>query len=71
MQPLDMSQSEVTRYLGWVGQAISYKIGESEILKMRTAEQGRLGAEFDLTDFHRRMLEAGAIRLDHLWEVMS
>jgi uncharacterized protein (DUF885 family) len=69
LQPRDMSESEVTRYLGWQGQAISYKVGEREILAMR--ERARKEPGFDARDFHRRFLDAGAIRLDHMWEVMA
>ncbi|HUG08283.1 MAG TPA: DUF885 domain-containing protein [Acidimicrobiia bacterium] len=69
LQARDIAESEVKRYLGWWGQAISYKVGEREILDMREVARGREG--FDLKDFHRRMLEAGAIRLDHLREVMT
>jgi uncharacterized protein (DUF885 family) len=68
-QAHDVAESEVKRYLGWVAQAISYKVGEREILAMRSSAEGQPG--FDLADFHRRMLSAGAIRLDHLWDVMS
>lgn len=69
LQPRDIAESEVKRYLGWWAQAISYKVGEREILAMRDAARAR--GPFDLKDFHRRMLQAGAIRLDHLWDVMS
>jgi uncharacterized protein (DUF885 family) len=71
LKPRDMAESEVKRYLGWWGQAISYKVGEREILKIRDDVRAREGDGFDLKDFHRRMLEAGAIRLDHLREAMS
>lgn len=67
----DVAESEVKRYLGWWGQAISYKVGEREILKIRDDVMARDGAGFDLKAFHRRMLEAGAIRLDHLREAMT
>lgn len=67
-QAADVSESEVKRYLGWVGQAISYKVGEREILDIR--EKARMRPGYDQKDFHRRMLEAGAIRLDHLREIM-
>jgi uncharacterized protein (DUF885 family) len=67
----DMAESEVKRYLGWWGQAISYKVGEREILKIRDEVTEREGAAFDLKDFHRRILEAGAIRLDQLREAMT
>jgi uncharacterized protein (DUF885 family) len=69
LQARDVSESEVKRYLGWWGQAISYKVGEREILAMR--ERARSAQDFDQKEFHKRMLEYGAIRLDHLWEVMS
>lgn len=69
LQPRDVAESEVKRYLGWWGQAISYKVGEREILTMRDRARARSG--YDQKDFHRRVLEAGAIRLDHLHEVMN
>jgi uncharacterized protein (DUF885 family) len=71
LQPRDMAESEVKRYLGWPGQAISYKVGEREILDIRKQTRAREGADFDQKEFHRRLLEAGAIRLDHLREVMA
>ena len=69
LQARDVAKSEVKRYLGWWGQAISYKVGEREILEMRERARSRSG--FDQKEFHRKMLEAGAIRLDHLHDVMS
>jgi uncharacterized protein (DUF885 family) len=69
LQAQDVAESEVKRYLGWWGQAISYKVGEREILDIR--DQARSLGDYDQKDFHRKMLEAGAIRLDHLREVMS
>lgn len=71
LQALDVAQSEVKRYLGWWGQAISYKLGERVMLEIRDEEMNRQGAAFDRKDFHRRVLEAGAIRLDHLREEMT
>ncbi len=71
LQPRDMAESEVKRYLGWPGQAISYKVGEREILDIREQARVREGAALDLKEFHRRLLEAGAIRLDHLREAMA
>jgi len=69
LQPHDVAVSEVLRYLGWPGQAITYKVGEREILEMR--ERARTSPDFDLKDFHHRMLAAGAIRLDLLAEEMA
>jgi uncharacterized protein (DUF885 family) len=70
LEARDIAESEVKRYLGWVGQAISYKVGEREILKIRDERMTRDGSGFDRKRFHRQMLEAGAIRLDLLKEVM-
>jgi uncharacterized protein (DUF885 family) len=44
-------------------------VGERVILDMR--DQARERGGYDQKDFHRKMLEAGAIRLDHLREVMT
>ena len=70
-QARDVAESEVKRYLGWWGQAISYKVGEREILDIRDHASSAAGSDFDQTDFHRRLLEAGAIRLDHLREELT
>jgi uncharacterized protein (DUF885 family) len=70
-QARDVAESEVKRYLGWWGQAISYKVGEREILDIRDQVSSSSGPEFDQADFHRRLLEAGAIRLDHLRDELT
>jgi uncharacterized protein (DUF885 family) len=60
------AESEVTRYLGWPGQAIAYKVGEKAILEMRQDARRRLGAAFDTKEFHARLLEIGPVGLDLL-----
>jgi uncharacterized protein (DUF885 family) len=45
-------------------------VGEREILDIREQAMRSAGADLDLKEFHRRMLEGGAIRLDHLREQM-
>lgn len=62
--------SEVTRYLGWPGQAISYKVGERVILELREELRAREGAEFDLKEFHSRVLGSGPVGLAHLREIV-
>jgi uncharacterized protein (DUF885 family) len=69
-QAPDVAESEVKRYLGWPAQAISYKLGEREILDIRDEATRRAGGNLDRMEFHRKLLEAGAIRLDHLREAM-
>jgi len=60
------SVSEMNRYLGWPGQAISYKVGQKAILDLRSEEQTRLGGDYDQKAFHARLLEVGAVGLDTL-----
>ena len=60
------AESEVTRYLGWPGQAISYKVGEQAILEIRDDVKARLGSAFDTKAFHARLLEVGPVGLDLL-----
>ncbi|HET9260117.1 MAG TPA: DUF885 domain-containing protein [Acidimicrobiia bacterium] len=67
----DQARDEVLRYLGWPGQAIAYKLGEREILEIRTETRNRLGGEFDLNAFHSTILDNGAMRLDLLREVVA
>jgi uncharacterized protein (DUF885 family) len=57
---------ELERYLGWPGQAPSYKIGERLWLRLRDESRERAGAEFDLKAFHRRALDQGSLGLDIL-----
>jgi uncharacterized protein (DUF885 family) len=57
---------ELNRYLGWPGQAPSYKIGERIWLEARADARRREGGAFDLKEFHRAALDLGALGLDPL-----
>jgi uncharacterized protein (DUF885 family) len=70
MQPHDYAESEVQRYLGWPGQAISYKVGEREILSLREEVEQREGDDFSLKDFHHRVLGHGEMRLERLRQIV-
>jgi uncharacterized protein (DUF885 family) len=61
--PIDFMQSEVIRYLGTPGQAISYKIGERCWLEAREASRRRDGETFSLKDWHRSALNMGPMGL--------
>ena len=61
--PPDFVASEVSRYLGIPGQAISYKVGEREWLAAREESKQRLGSEFNLKEWHTRALSLGPMGL--------
>ncbi len=63
--------SEIDRYLGWPGQAISYKVGERIWLEGRDAARARAGAAFDLKEFHSRALALGPMGLGLLREELA
>ncbi|WP_414654620.1 DUF885 domain-containing protein [Intrasporangium sp.] len=57
---------ELDRYLGWPGQAPTYKLGERLWLQLREEVKEREGDAFDLKAFHRRALDLGSVGLDVL-----
>jgi uncharacterized protein (DUF885 family) len=70
----DFLDSEITRYLGWPGQAIGYKLGERAWLAgrdaARRAHQAR-GETFDLKAWHMAALSQGSLGLDDLVAELS
>ncbi len=59
-------QRETDRYMANPGQALAYKIGQLEILKLRQYAKDQLGDKFSLSNFHDEVLGAGALPLDVL-----
>lgn len=58
------SRSETDRYLGWPGQAISYKVGERVWISAREDAKLRLGDGFNMKRFHSYALKIGPMGLD-------
>jgi uncharacterized protein (DUF885 family) len=54
---------EVDRYIGMPGQALAYKLGQREILRLREWARTALGSAFDVKGFHDAVLGSGAVRL--------
>jgi uncharacterized protein (DUF885 family) len=67
----DHSRSETDRYLGWPGQAISYKVGERVWMTAREDAKARLGAAFNMKKFHTYALKIGPMGLDTFTEEMK
>ncbi len=63
--------TEVDRYIGWPGQALSYKMGELKIRELREKAKVKTGSNFDLRDFHDLLLENGAVPLFVLEEMVE
>jgi uncharacterized protein (DUF885 family) len=58
---LEEVTGEVDRYCAWPGQACGYKVGHSEINRLRAATQQKLGAKFDLRRFDDLVVKGGGV----------
>jgi len=61
-------ETEVDRYISWPGQALSYKLGEITIRRLRAEAEQQLGTRFDIKKFHTMLLGLGSVPLPVLEE---
>ena len=63
--------NEVDRYITWPGQALAYKTGQLEIMRLRKEAEKKLGGRFDIRAFHDAVLENGALPLQALRQTVD
>jgi uncharacterized protein (DUF885 family) len=68
---LEEVQGEVDRYCAWPGQACGYKVGHSEIVRLREKAKGALGKRFDLRTFDDALVLGGNVPLTLLEQVVD
>lgn len=61
--PRVVIEQEVDRYIGMAGQALSYKMGQRHLFRLRSDAQDRLGDDFDIAAFHDAVLVRGGLPL--------
>ena len=64
-------QTEIDRYISWPGQALSYKIGELTIKRLRKSAEETLEEKFDIRDFHDQILKNGSMPLSMLEKIIN
>ncbi len=63
--------NEVDRYITWPAQALAYKTGQLEILRLREEAKRRLGNQFKIQEFHDVLLGNGAVPLEALRHIVD
>jgi uncharacterized protein (DUF885 family) len=67
----DSITAEIERYMVAPGQALAYKIGQLKIRELRAKTEQVLGADFDVREFHRQVLDSGSLPLSLLEEKIN
>jgi uncharacterized protein (DUF885 family) len=63
--------SEIDRYCGTPAQACGYKVGHTEINRLRDKAKGALGSKYDLRTFNDLLVETGSVPLTVLGDTVD
>lgn len=63
--------NEIDRYIGMPGQALAYKTGQLEMLRLRAEAEASLGSRFDIRGFHDVLVGSGAVPLTVMGELVD
>lgn len=69
--PISTIETEIDRYIAMPAQALAYKVGQREILRLRHDAEQRLGDAFDIAGFHDTVLGQGMLTLPVLADVVE
>jgi uncharacterized protein (DUF885 family) len=69
--PESFMAAEIDRYIAAPGQALGYLVGQRELLRLREHARARLGAAFDLREFHAAVLDHGSLALPVLSQLVQ
>jgi uncharacterized protein (DUF885 family) len=64
-------ENEVDRYIAMPAQALAYKVGQLELLRLREDARRRLGDRFDIRAYHDTILGNGAVSMPTLAELVE
>lgn len=66
----DIALREIKRMRNWPAQVHTYKFGAAKIMRIKAYYKDKMGQDFDIRDFHKTILEKGALPLDVLEKVI-
>lgn len=69
-QALNNIANEVDRYIATPGQALAYKLGQREIMRLRDEAKATMGERFDMKGFHDTVLGSGPVTMEILGDLI-